>query len=185
MSERFYRLGHETDQGWCEHSHPAVYQLPSADGSQRIVATVPGTNPDVVLQLAEGLDEPLYLLLVLHTPRGVGEAGRYQSPELSAADVRQFFADFEPVLTGDGRFDLWIYSPAQKATLAWDRHNLLHLYGPIDAFAQELDAMGFSVGVPTIPPHTHHYRQELDDLVAQLLARFNWIHSPLRPADEQ
>ena len=55
MEERFYRLGHETDQGWCEHSHPAVYQLPSENGSQRIVTTVPGSNPDVELRLAECL----------------------------------------------------------------------------------------------------------------------------------
>jgi hypothetical protein len=185
MTERLYRLGHQTDQGWCEHSHPAVYELPLDNASQRIVATVPGSNPEVVLQLAQCLEEPLCLLYILHTPRGAGEAGRYQSPALSAAEVREFFAEFAPLLTGDGRFDLWISSPGQKATLAWDRHNLLYAYGPLDAFAQRLDAMGFSVGVPTLPPHSHHYRVELDDLASRLLAHFTWTHSPLRPGDEQ
>ncbi len=181
-----YRLGHEIGNEGVEHSHPPVFRLPTPGKSQRIIAGVPGSDPDIFLRLAGCLEEPMFLLFVLHTSRGVADPGRYQSPELSHQEVEAFIDEFRRLLSADGRFDLWVYSPAQKATIVWDRHNLIHAYGPLDRYAAELRALGFTPGDPVIPsPHSHHYRQEMDALVQQVIARFDWIHSPLRPEDEQ
>jgi hypothetical protein len=182
-----YRLGHMIDEQWAEHSHPRVFRMPSPGAkSQRIVAGVPGSDLGIFLRLAGCLKEPLFLLYVLHTCRGEADLGRYQSPELSFRDVQAFVDDFRPFLSADGRFDLWAYSPEQKATVVWDRHNLIHAYGPLDCYSSELIALGFAQGeLAALGPHTHHYRSELDALAKRVIARFDWAYSPLRPEDEQ
>ncbi|WP_111264986.1 hypothetical protein [Marilutibacter maris] len=182
-----YRLGHSVEGQWVAHSHPPVFRMPAADArSQGIVAGVPGSDPEVFLRLSRCLEEPLFLLYVLHTCRGEAETGRYQSPELSFRDLEAFVDEFRPLLCADGRFDLWAYSPEQKATVVWDRHNLLYAYGPLDRYATELRSLGFGQGIPEVPaPHTHHYRSELDALAGKLIDRFDWVYSPLRPEDEQ
>lgn len=182
-----HRLGHMVDGEEAVHSHAPTYRLPSADSRKpRIVVGVPDSDPNVLLRLARCLDDPLFLLYILHTPRGEAEAGRYQSPELMFGDVESFVEDFRPFLAGDARFDLWLYSPSQKATLAWDRHNLLHAYGPLDCYEATLRASGFTPGEPSVPaPHAHHYRPALDALAAKVIARFDWHWTPLRPEDEQ
>jgi hypothetical protein len=172
---------------WVEHSYPPVFRMPAAGAkSQKIVAAVPASDPQIFLRLASCLKEPLFLLYVLHTCRGEAELGRYQSPKLSFQDVAGFINEFKQFLSADSRFDLWVYSPEQEATVVWDRHNLIHAYGPLDRYASELNALGFTPGDPAMPgPHTHHYRPELDALAKQLIARFSWAYSPLRPEDEQ
>ena len=180
-----YRLGHMVNEQWVEHSHQPVFRLPPAKApGQRIVAGVPG--PEVFLRLSRCLEEPLYLLYVLHTSRGEADVGRYQSPELSLREVESFIGEFEPFLSADGRFDLWAYSPAQGATVVWDRHNLLHAYGPLERYAKELELLGFAPGEPEVPaPHTHHYHSEMDAFAKRATERFAWLHSPLRVEDEQ
>jgi hypothetical protein len=182
-----YRLGHFVAGHWVEHTHPALFRSHvSGSGTPRITAGVPGSDPTLLLDLAKCLEEPLSLLYVLHTCRGEAELGRYQSPELSFAEVCEFIEEFRPFLSGDGRFDLWVYSSAQRATLVWDRHNLLHGYGPIECYQTALQARGFAEGeLAALGQHTHHYRAELDTYATALVSRFNWLHSPLRPEDEQ
>jgi hypothetical protein len=34
-------------------------------------------------------------------------------------------------------------------------------------------------------PHQHHYRPEFERQAVELLAAFDWSHSPLRSEDEQ
>lgn len=181
-----YRLGHMIDNQWVEHSYPPVFVVAPVGEGQRVVAGVPGSDPQVLLSLLGCLAEPLVLLFVLHTPRDESQAGRYWSPQLSREDVQDFIYDFKPLLCGDSRFDLWVHAPEQQATVVWDRHNLIYGYGPLEDYATALRALGFGHGEPQLPvPHTHHYHPQLDDLCRQLLTHFDWQHSPLRPEDEQ
>ncbi|RNF83592.1 hypothetical protein [Montanilutibacter psychrotolerans] len=182
-----YRLGHFIDAQEAEYSHPRVFLMPAPEAPyQRILAGIPGSDPDVLLRLTRCLEGPLVLLYVLHTSGGEAELGRYQSPELSLQEVEGFFAEFSSFLSADARFDLWVYSPKQRATLVWDRHNLLHAYGHLECFAAGLRSLGFGPGEPVVPaPHTHHYHAALDPLARQLIDRFDWRYSPLRPEDEQ
>jgi hypothetical protein len=180
------KLGFLRDGEWAEHSHPPIFAAAVEDGDTRLVAGVPGGDPVVLASLSLCLSAPFLLLYVLHTPRGEGEPGRYQSPELSRSELDAFLADFAALLGGDARHDFWIHSPSDQGTLVWDRHNLIHAYGPLECFAQRLRALGFTESRPEIPaPHAHHYRGELDGLACALLDRFDWALSPLQPEDEQ
>jgi hypothetical protein len=182
-----YKLGHMRGDAWVEHSHPPEYKLVSLpSGTERIVAGIPAGDPVVIRYLAAALSEPFYLLYVLHTPRGAGEPGRYQSPELDRAALDRILRRYAGYLSKDARHDLWIAKPDGSATLVWDRHNLLYAYGPLDDFVAVLRALGFTPGDPNARfEHIHHYRQEFDADAEALLAEFDWTCSPLRPSDEQ
>jgi len=182
-----HKLGHLEAGDWVEHAYAAVYQRPgSPEELQRVVAGVPGGDPGVFGRLVESLASPFYLLYVLHTPRGEGPAGRYQSPAIEGAELRQFLARFSGYLSGDARFDLWAHSPAESATVVWDRHNQVFAYGPLARYELVLQGLGFSSGQVSVPsPHQHFYRAELDSEAALILEALNWSHSPLREGDEQ
>jgi hypothetical protein len=169
------------------HSHAPLYSRETLhDDSARLIAGVPGGDVSIFTALLALLQPPYILLYVLHTPRGEGQPGRYQSPELESAELEQFLKRFSSFLGGDARHDLWGRSQADEATVVWDRHNLIYAYGPLDRFAAALRGLGFREGVPEIPdPHAHHYRAEFDRVAADLLATFHWTHSPLRSEDEQ
>lgn len=176
-----YRLGHLINGEWAAHSHPAVFEC-----EDRIIAGVPGSDPVIFERMIECLEAPYYLLYVLHTSRGEAQPGRYQSPALSASDIKNFLVQFGPFLSADARFDLWVHSPTDNGTVVWDRHDLLFAYGPLEQFSTTLRSLGFTNGCPSVPaPHEHHYRAEFDHLAKALVMAFEWSYSPLQPEDEQ
>lgn len=182
-----HKLGLLVSGDWVEHSHPAVFSLPeTTDEPQRVVAGVPGGDPDIFLKLVSTLEDPYFLLYVLHTPRGEGAPGRYQSPKLSLSELQAFVSKFRLFLAQDARFDLWAHSPSEQATVVWDRHNLILAYGPLDRFASQLGFLGFCPGSPEIPaPHSHNYHAEFDEQATEILNELEWSFSPLKPEDEQ
>jgi hypothetical protein len=181
------KLGHLIENTWVEFSHSPEYSLPQAgDPSQRLVAGVPSGDPRIFLDLVLSTQGPYFLLYVLHTPRGEGKPGRYQSPELDAPQVIEFINRFRQFLGSDSRFDLWAYSIPSQSTFVWDRHNLLFAYGDLQAFSGILRNSGFNQGNPMIPsPHEHHYRPEFDLDAEAMLRFFDWSYSQLHPEDEQ
>jgi len=182
-----YKLGHLNGSEWVEHIHSATFRLPeSGQGAQRLVAGVPKGNPEVFSSLVEALAPPYFLLYVLHTPRGEGLPGRYQSAPVTTQEFQDFMVKFGPYLASDARFDLWAHSSTENATVVWDRHNQLSAYGPLSRFEEVLRGLGFGLGVPCIPtPHTHNYRAEFDSQAALVLQEFEWSHTPLHEEDEQ
>ena len=174
-----------------EHVHACVYEILSPENSAPyLFAGMAASAPEAFARLATCLTPPYFLLYILHTPRGEGEGreGRYQSPELTAEELNLFIQDHASFLAGDGRFDLWAYSQAEKATVVWDRHNYLFAYGPLNRFSEGLESLGYTPGpVDRIAgrPHMHHYREAFDDQAMAILDRFDWSYSPLRPGDEQ
>lgn len=137
------------------------------------------------IRLVDSLEPPYFVLYVLHTPRGEGEAGRYQSPPLSQIQFQEFMLRFGDYLSSDGRFNIWAHSPAEQATVVWDQHNLMFAYGPIDRYCAQLNALGFTRGDARIPsPHQHHYQQGLDADAKEILNHFPWSYSPLQPGDD-
>jgi hypothetical protein len=182
-----YRLGHFVNGDWTAHSFPPVFYLTQyGDSVERLVASVPAGDPAVFGHLVECLSPPCYLLYVLHTPRGEGAAGRYQSPPLTLVEIRGFLSRFGAFLSADGRYDLWAHSRDDDATVVWDRHNRIFAYGPLDAFSSRLRSLGFAQGDVTVPaPHQHSYRAEFDEMAKEVLSAFDWSHTALRPGDEQ
>jgi hypothetical protein len=178
--ESLFKLSHQVAGEWVEHHH-----LPEYDVGDRVLAGVPGGDANVFKKLVECLEPPYLLLYVLHTPRGEADPGRYQSPAMSSDEFTEFVSRYSAFLKADARFDLWAHSPAERATVVWDRHNQLFAYGPTERFVRQLNAMGFRPGKVNIPAHAHHYRHEYDEMARQLMSALEWKHSPLRPEDEQ
>lgn len=182
-----FKLGYCKADEWIEHSHPPIYSLEmTTAGEEKLIATVPGSDPIVFQKLAHCLTPPFFVLYVLHTPRGEGEPGRYQSAEITRDDLDRFIRRYELFLRSDSRFDLWLHSPADQATIVWDRHNLAFGYGPTRSLIAALRGLGFERGQPTIPaPHQHHYHQAFDDDARAVLTDMAWSYSPLQPEDLQ
>jgi len=181
------KLSSQEDGVWVAHSHPATFKTEvTRGGGARLVAGVPAGDASTFRRLAQSLEAPCMLLYVLHTPRGEGDPGRYQGPPLSMGELESFLDQHAAFLAGDARFDLWVHSPSENATLVWDRHNLIYAYGPTGRFVSTLEALGFHEGSAGVSfEHLHHYRQEFDSEAAAVLAAFAWSYSPLKPEDEQ
>jgi hypothetical protein len=182
-----HKLSHQSGDAWVEHSHPLSFKSETANnGIERLVVGVPSGTPSIFQSLVDCLAPPYFVLYILHTPRGEGNAGRYQSSSLGSREFHSFLERYSPFLSRDSRLDLWAYSPTEKATVTWDRHNLIHAYGPINRFSSSLRALGFRNGMPNVSfPHQHHYHAEFDADAAGVLAEFDWHFSPLHPEDEQ
>lgn len=171
-----------------EQSPPPVFEVRAMSmGAPRIVLSVPDGQDDLLRRLAELLPPPFYVLYILHSPRGEGEAGRYQSAELSLDELNDLLSKYSSFFSSDGRHDLWVYSPSSRRTLVWDRHNLLFAEGePLDDITEMLVGLGLKEGsVEPLGAHVHHYRAEFDGDAASLLNEIDWHWTPLRPEDEQ
>lgn len=180
------KLSHEVAGAWVLHSYPPMFAIASTGSTERMEVGVPGGDATVLKKLLECLSGPFFVLYVLHTPRGEGEPGRYQSPPLEAARLADFIDRHAAYLAGDARHDFWVHSPDDNATLVWDRHNMMFTYGPLDCFKAKLTALGFDEGVlPVLGTHQHHYRAEFDAIAGSILSALEWRLSPLRPEDVQ
>ncbi len=187
-----YKLGMPLSEGLSsgdvEHVHRRAYEILNPESSGvRLFAGVPHGAPEVFERLAKCLEPPYSLLYILHMPRtDPEEEGRYQSPDISTEDLSRFIHDYRDYLGGDGRFDLWAYSPTEQATVAWDHNNYIYAYGPIERYVEVLDGLGYTPGQVdrvTSRPHVHHYRMEFDSQAQSILERYDWIWSPLRESD--
>lgn len=170
-------------------SSAAFEQQPMTNGQPRLLITVSPEHPGLFRELAASLAAPLFLLYVLHTPRGEGLAGRYQSPPLDSQQVDDFLAAFAAYLSGDARHDIWVHSASDGRTLIWDRHDLIFAEGaPLEDISAALESKGYARGAVrrlSAGPHVHYYRAEFDADAAALLAHFSWTRTDLRPGDEQ
>ena len=179
-----FKLGQFVQGEWVEYSHAAVFERQTMnDGSLRLKVGVPAGDIEVPRQLTRCMEPPYQMLYVLHTSRGEGDMGRYQSPPIERAEFDAFLSRYQAYLRADGRFALWVHTP--QAMLVWDHHNLLYAYGPLPAFEDALRSMGFAPGRLSIPvPHQHSDRPECDADAAAVLAHFDWRHSELQPGDD-
>ena len=137
------------------------------------------------LRLTLALAAPFLLLYVLVVPRGQSEPGRYQSNELSRAELDALFERFGQFWDSDGRHNVWVRS-SNDGMLVYDRHNLIYAYGPLDRFESVLRARGYTITTPLSLdfPHQHSYHQELDHLERELTTQFADNRSELREGDE-
>ena len=163
-----------------------VFVREDAGGRPRLRVGLNESQDTCVRTLASPLSGPFQLLYVLHTTRTGAELGRYESPELTRADVELFLSEFGRFLCEDSRHDLWVRSHDDDATIVFDRHNLIFAYGPLELFERELQASGAQEGEPAVlGAHVHHYHPDWDDAERGVLRRFEWQVTPLRPSDVQ
>ncbi len=181
-----HKLLHQVDGTFRPHSFPPVFDETAAGTMRRIHAGQPAGGLEAFESLVAQLEAPLLLLYVLHTPRGEAAAGRYQSREMTLEAVTAFVRRFSAFFRADSRFDLWVHSPSDQATVVLDRHNQLFAYGPLSRFAGALRALGYEQGKVAVDfPHVHQYLPEFDADATALLASLDWSRTDLRPEDEQ
>jgi len=180
-----WKIEIEADGRWVERDGDHRFVRENNAGGSRLRFTLPRSLPRLLHELSSCLLEPFQLLYVLHTSRGEGPKGRYQSPELSSAELDAFLTRYDNFLAGDGRHDLWLRSAPSDAVIVWDRHNDVFVYGA-SAIARRLAELGFEEGqLQPLGPHQHHYRAEFDGDARDVLTAFQWWRTGLRPEDEQ
>ena len=181
------KISEQQGGGWVDRDCRAVFAREKLEsGIVRLAISLPRNATGTFRRLAELMCEPILALYILHTPRGEGEPGRYQSEEISSAQLDKFLERFECFLASDARYDLWIKSASVDDMIVWDRHNSIFVYGDLAKFDQALSALGFREQEPSaLGVHQHHYRQEFDTEAAAILSVFDWYRTPLRPEDEQ
>ena len=163
-----------------------VFAREEVGGRTRLRVGLNEAHDATVATLARTLCGPFQLLYVLHTTRTAAELGRYESPELTSADVEWFLSEFGRFLCEDSRHDLWVRSHDDDATIVFDRHNLIFAYGPLELFERELQSWGAREGEPAaLGAHVHYYHPAWDDTERRVLRCFEWRITPLRPSDVQ
>jgi hypothetical protein len=174
-----YRLGAFIDgHGWVEHKYGRVWQRKE----DRLVAAPDDAQVELILKLAADLQEPFRVLYVLLVPRDDSQdEGRFELMEpLTRNELTSFARRYRELFENDGRHHLWVASAHDDATIVYDQHNVLYLYGPLTRFEKVLLDEGLSEGEVIFPsPHSHHYHEELDPLVDDMLERYEWQWYPL------
>ena len=176
---RPYRLGAFLDgQGWVEYQYPHVWSR--IDG--KLLAAPKGNHVDLILRLAEGLEGPFDVSYMLLVPRDEDkDEGHFALTAPVSFEVLQAFMwRYRKLFEEDGRHHLHIGSVGTGAKIVYDQHNVLYLHGEPDRFIPALNQAGLSEGEVEFPsPHSHHYHEELDPLLDDMLERYEWHWYPL------
>jgi hypothetical protein len=185
MAQGDPKLASEQGDQWLAHDFGKVYahEETSAQPRLRIAASFDGTA--LLRELTLALAAPFLLLYVLVVPRGRSEPDRYQSGDLSRAELDAVFQQFAQFWDSDGRHNVWVRS-SDDGMLVYDRHNLVYAYGPFPRFESILAELGYTL-IPSLSldfVHRHSYHQEFDDLERELTTRFADKRSELREGDE-
>jgi hypothetical protein len=165
--------------------YPNVWAIEKTTGSDRLVIAPRDHYIRLLLLLAKCLEQPYFVLYVLTVPRGGGEAGRYESKVSFGFDELEYFLyEYSELLEHDSRNSLWIQS--RSGLLVYDLHNVIYAYGALEEFKNTLESNGLhEAGEVRFPsPHVHRYHFQFDDDQAHILRDNEWIHTPLRPGDE-
>jgi hypothetical protein len=179
------KFASQKGEEWLPHDFGKVYARQQTSSSPRlgIAASFEGTA--LLHELTLALAEPFLLLYVLVVPRGRSEPGRYQSGELSRAELDGPFEQFGKFWDGDGRHSVWVRS-SDDGMLVYDRHNIIYAYGPLERFESRLAELGYKVArsLSLDFVHQHSYHQEFDELERELTTQFADRRSELREGDE-
>ncbi len=155
------------------------------DGSECIVARSVSDPVGLLIRFLatfHGSVEILYVLLISRSGRNA--VGRHQSPTIDVSQAITFLQQFGNFLMGDGRHELWIYSPSYF-NIVYDHHERIWLYGDVAAIESWL----IENGIPKEPleaipvPHSHHYHPEYDESEDEVMAIWNWTTTELQDGD--
>ena len=180
-----YKFGTFINEEWVAHQYNDIWEREKTSGPWRLVIAPATDHIEWMIALASVLPEPFNILYILQVPRGVGEAGRYQSAEpVSREEMETFLRRFRAFLETDGRHEIWIYSTIASATIVYSAHNVLYAYGDLKEYEELLTQRGFHESEVRFPdPHSHSYHVEFDEDERDLLKWWEWIQTPLSEQD--
>lgn len=174
---RPYRLGAFVDgTGWVEHKYGRVFQ--HKDG--KLLAAPDTDQIKLILRLVEDLDDCFCVSYLLLVPRDEDQdEGRFElTGTLDREGLAAFLKRYRELFEEDGRHHLLI--ACRDATILYDQHNVMVLSGPLAQFEAILRDAGLTEGDLVFPsPHSHHYHDELDSVVDDMLERYEWKWYPL------
>jgi len=185
---RLAKLAVPAEGGWTGHAHSHAYRLePEGPGPARLVAAPDRDQVGLLIDLARTLPEPFHLVYVLLSARTLRPPGRYQATRpLARRPLEAFLARFRDFLEQDGRHNLWLGAAAEPSTLVYDQHDLLFLYGRLDAYQPVLRAAGMGEGPVVLPEiHRHQAHAAFDAAEQELMGSLEWTWNPLEPEDEE
>jgi hypothetical protein len=169
------------------HDYGLVYEHEKFTNFERLKIAASTNAIEVLRQLSWCLPTPYFSLYVLIVGRGGEQQGRYQSPPLdTATELTSFLQTFDRLFTSDGRHNLWIGSASNSGMLVYDRHDVIYAYGPLAEYQEVLETLNYRNQSFSFPvPHIHHYHEENDGEVQQLLNFWDWQWFPLAASDEE
>lgn len=187
--EHLFRFGHLVDGEDQPFSYPNIWERDeSLPGRPRLVIGAASGHLQLILELAKNLNSRFCPLYILAIPCSVAQMGRYDTNWMSHDELSSLFTDFRDLLERDGRHELWIGAVWQDQPItmfAYDQHQQIYAYGPINDFEAILLDKGFERGKVSIPvPHSHHYRAELEGEISRFLGAYKWRWTELDPDDE-
>jgi hypothetical protein len=179
------KFASEQDGKWLPHDFGKVYAHEHTSTQPRLCIAASFNGTALLRELTLALAEPFLLLYVLVVPRGRSAPGRYQSGELSRAQLDALFQQFGHFWDSDGRHNVWIRS-SDDGMLVYDRHNLVYAYGPLPRFESALRDLDYTIAASLTLDfaHQHSYHEEFDALERELTTQFADNHSELREGDE-
>ena len=153
-------------------------------GADRLLIAPSGGHVELLIELSRCLGEPFGILYVLVVGRSGGKRRDIRARGRWRREAEDFLRGFSRFLESDGRHHLWISSVPDRATLVYDRHNILYAYGPLELYEQVLAARGMRQGAVVFPaPHSHHYNAELDEEEDRMMSVWPWKEFPLSEQD--
>jgi hypothetical protein len=188
MTTAPYKLGWNPDgTSEEEYRYANVWVREKTTGPDRLLIAPAEGQVDLLLNFAEKMQQPFWLLYVLVVSRMGSELGRYEGvTELNYGELTEFLKKHKDFLERDARHHLWLSSAEDQAMLVYDNHNVIYAYGPLDLFTGILEKRGLiRADLVRFPkPHTHRYNQEFDTEERDILQAMPWHRTPLRDGDE-
>jgi hypothetical protein len=187
--DHLFKLGHCVDGEFVQLNHPNVWERREEEGIRpRLVIGPADGHISLILALTQGLDTHFCPLYILKIPNNAAELGRYQGEWMSHEELGEFLTEFRDLFERDGRHELWLgatWDGRVDTMIAYNEHQLIHAYGPLDRFEPILATRGLlqTDYVPIPCPHEHHYRTELACEIEKLMSSRSWRWSPLLEAD--
>jgi hypothetical protein len=182
------KFSHIEDGEHISHDYGNIYfEQPCGPTTCLVIGPSQGHVDLMIEMVAELLGDPWLVLYVLLVPRrGNRESGRYQSqPFETHAELAAFLSAFRSFFEDDGRHQVWVGSAVNHGVLAYDQHDVIFAYGPLDRFIAILKSRGFGENKFWFPaPHTHSFAEEYDAEEERLMNEIEWQYSPLQAGDE-
>lgn len=162
-----------------------VRHYPNIDAVQ---VAVDKNQIDLMVQFANRLSPPYYVLYVLLVSRCGNDVGRYESEPFHTWDeLAKFMRTYQEFFEDDGRHNLWVGEIEGPGLLVYDRHNRIFAYGEVAQYTKILEEEGYveaDFGISS--PHTHHYNKEFDGKEKGIVAEKIWRRRlPLQDGDDE
>jgi hypothetical protein len=177
--------GFDAENNEAVYEYGKVFEVETTAHYSRLKIGASQSAVDLMLNLADCLGGPYFVLYVLLIARDGEYPGRYQSPPLATQEeLANFLREFRLVLESDGRHHIWIGTADSKGLIIYDQHNVIYAYGPLECYQTVVKERSFIEQAFDFPsPHGHSYNAENDAGIRSLLAYWDWQHFPL-VADE-